>query len=141
MKRTAFIAVTILLIVISVTAYYRYNQPRKDVSAQHTDVTISANQLYQQYYEHEQEANQKYLDKVIEVKGKVSEVQNNNGLIVLLINAGNGMGGINCSMKENNSINVMQQLKDKEVLVKGKCTGFLMDVNLVDCLLVQPKNN
>ncbi len=141
MKRTAFIAVTILLIVISVTAYYRYNQPRKDVSAQHTDVTINANQLYQQYYEHEQEANQKYLDKVIEVKGKVSEVQSNNGLIVLLINAGNGMGGINCSMKENNSINVMQQLKDKEVLVKGKCTGFLMDVNLVDCLLVQPKNN
>ncbi len=141
MKRTAFIAVIILLIVISVTAYYRYNQPRKDVSAQHTDVTINANQLYQQYYEHEQEANQKYLDKVIEVKGKVSEVQSNNGLIVLLINAGNGMGGINCSMKENNSINVMQQLKDKEVLVKGKCTGFLMDVNLVDCLLVQPKNN
>ncbi len=141
MKRIAFIAVTILLIVISVTAYYRYNQPRKDVSAQHTDVTINANQLYQQYYEHEQEANQKYLDKVIEVKGKVSEVQSNNGLIVLLINAGNGMGGINCSMKENNSINVMQQLKDKEVLVKGKCTGFLMDVNLVDCLLVQPKNN
>ena len=141
MKRIAFIAVTILLIVISVTAYYRYNQPRKDVSAQHTDVTINANHLYQQYYEHEQEANQKYLDKVIEVKGKVSEVQSNNGLIVLLINAGNGMGGINCSMKENNSINVMQQLKDKEVLVKGKCTGFLMDVNLVDCLLVQPKNN
>lgn len=141
MKRIAFIAVTILLIVISVTAYYRYNQPRKDVLAQHTDVTINANQLYQQYYEHEQEANQKYLDKVIEVKGKVSEVQSNNGLIVLLINAGNGMGGINCSMKENNSINVMQQLKDKEVLVKGKCTGFLMDVNLVDCLLVQPKNN
>ena len=140
MKRFAFVGAMVLLLVIGVIAYFQFNQPRKDVSAQHTDVTINASQLYQQYEGHEQEANQKYLDKVIEVKGKVSEVQNNNGLNVLLMNAGNGMGGINCSMKENTTLNAVQ-LQGKEVLVKGKCTGFLMDVNLVDCVLIQPKNN
>lgn len=139
MKRVAIVGAIILLLVISFTAYYQYNIPRKDILTQHTDVTIKASQLYQHYYEHEQEANQKYLDKVIEVKGRVSKVQSNNGLIVLLLNAGDGMGGINCSMKESNSINVMQELLNKEVLVKGKCTGFLMDVNLVDCIIIQPE--
>lgn len=141
MKRLAFIGVIILVIIISITAYYRYNQPRQNVAAQDADVTMNATQLYQQYNEHEPEANKKYLDKIVEVKGKVSEVQNNNGLIVLLINAGNGMGGINCSMKDKSSVTNMQQVKDKEVVVKGKCTGFLMDVNLVDCVLIQPKIN
>ena len=141
MKRLAFIGVIILVFIISLTAYYRYNQPRQNVAAQDADVTMNATQLYQQYNEHEPEANKKYLDKIVEVKGKVSEVQNNNGLIVLLINAGNGMGGINCSMKDKSSVTNMQQVKDKEVVVKGKCTGFLMDVNLVDCVLIQPKIN
>ena len=141
MKRIAIVGAIILLLVISLTAYYQYNNLRKDIVTQHTDVTIKASQLYQQYYEHEQEANKKYLDKVIEVKGRVSKVQSNNGLIVLLLNAGDGMGGINCSMKESNSINVVQELHDKEVLVKGKCTGFLMDVNLVDCIIIQPEKN
>ena len=141
MKRTAFLGAIILLLIIGVTVYYQYNKPRKDVSAQHTDVAIAASQLYRQYFEKEKEANLKFLDKIIEVKGMVAEVQNNNGLIVLLINAGNGMGGINCSMKDKSSVTNMQQVKDKEVVVKGKCTGFLMDVNLVDCVLIQPKIN
>ena len=141
MKRIAIVGAIILLLTVSLTAYYHYNNLRRDISTQHTDVTIKASQLYQQYYEHEQEANQKYLDKVIEVKGRVSKVQSNNGLIVLLLNAGDGMGGINCSMKESNSINVAQELLNKEVLVKGKCTGFLMDVNLVDCIIIQPEKN
>ncbi|MCY7422039.1 MAG: OB-fold putative lipoprotein [Chitinophagaceae bacterium] len=140
MKRVVFIGAIILLLFISLVAYYRYNQPRQNIAAQDADVTINAAQLYQQYNEHEPEANQKYLDKIVEVKGKVSEVQNNNSLIVLLINAGDGIGGINCSMKDKNFGTDMLQLKDKEVVVKGKCSGFLMDVNLVDCVLIQPKS-
>lgn len=141
MKRIAFLGAIILLLIISVTVYYQYNQPRKDVSAQHTDVAIAASRLYQHYSEHEMEADTKYLDKVIEVKGSVSDVQNNNGMIVLLMNAGDGLGGINCSMKEPNLPITQQNLRDKTVVVKGKCTGFLMDVNLVDCVMVQPENN
>lgn len=141
MKRIAFLGAIILLLIIGVTAYYQYNQPRKDVSVQHTDIAIEATQLYQQYSEHEREANTKYLDKVIEVKGSISEVQNNSGRIVLLMNAGDGMGGINCSMREgDNTLVTQQNLRGKTVTIKGKCTGFLMDVNLVDCVLVETKN-
>ena len=34
MKRLAFIGVIILVLIISLTAYYRYNQPRQNVAAQ-----------------------------------------------------------------------------------------------------------
>jgi hypothetical protein len=141
MKRIAFLSAIILLLIIGVTVYYQYNQPRKDVSTQHTDVAIAASLLYRQYFEHEKEANLKYLDKIIEVKGMVSEVQNNNGMMIVLMNAEDGLGGINCSMKEPNLHITQSSLRDKTVIIKGKCTGFLIDVNLVDCVLVQPENN
>ena len=141
MKRIAFLGAIILLLIIGVTVYYQYNKPRKDVSAQHTDVAIAASQLYRQYFEKEKEANLKFLDKIIEVKGMVSEVQNNNGMMAVLLSAENGLGGINCSMKEPGLPGRQQNLRDKTVIIKGKCTGFLMDVNLVDCVLVQPENN
>ena len=72
-------------------------------------------------------------DKVVEVKRDTS------GIIVLL-DGGNGMFGISCSLQKTDA-EVKKIEKDKEVTVRGICTGMLMDVVLTRCAIVQPDKN
>ena len=133
MRRKMIIFIAIVLLLLIAWGFYLYNKPHTDVSNIAASVSISAQELYQQFEQDETSANKKYLDKVIEVKGVVNEVQRSDTTLNILLSGGNGMGGINCSIaKKNLSDNIH---KNEMVRIKGRCTGFLLDVSLVDCVI------
>jgi hypothetical protein len=63
-----------------------------------------------------------------------SDVQLMDSTVNIFLAVGNDMGGINCSFKNND---VPSSVKGQEIKVKGRCTGFLIDVNLVDVVLIK----
>jgi len=124
----------ILLLFTAAWVYYLYQKPRADVAAIKADYSITAEKLYNDFATNEAEADKKYSGKVIEVTGIVADVQVSDSAVIVLLAAGNETSGINCSFKNTN---VALTGKGKTVEVKGRCTGFLMDVNLVDAGFVE----
>jgi hypothetical protein len=135
MKRRWFLIAGLILILLAAGwFYYIYQKPRADVASVEAAHTLSAEKLYTDFVTDEAAADKRYTDKIIEVRGVVSEVQSTDNSIVVLLAAGNDTGGINCSFQHHN---VSLPKKGQMITVKGKCTGFLMDVNLVDAVFVK----
>jgi tRNA_anti-like len=134
-KKLILIAVIFLVLAMGL-AYYFYTKPHSSAANQKTDVHINASELYEQFQRDESAANSRFTDKIIEVKGKVAEIQHTGIRTSLQLDAGVAMGGINCSLADS-SPNLQVPPKGTLVTIKGKCSGFLMDVNLVDCVIQQ----
>lgn len=95
---------------------------------------MPAENIFQEFETNEAAANQKYVGKVLEIWGEVSEAQVSDSAAMILLAAGNNMGGVNCSFLEKNS---KLPVKGQKITVKGRCTGFLMDVHLTEVVVVK----
>jgi len=116
------------------TEYYR---PAKDITVAKADLTVNASELFAAFEKNEKEANEKYLNKIIAVKGPVGEIstdQSNQKVVVL--RTPDMMFGIACSMAPSDAAKVAKLKDGQEVTVKGLCTGYTMDVVLTDGSLV-----
>jgi len=108
-------------------AWYEYHKPAADVAdlqAEHVDAV----ELFSRYTANEQQANAIYLNKALEVTGKVLEVKDNQQeKPQIILEAGDPMFGIACTM-DKASVNVKPGDK---ITIKGICTGYLNDVILI----------
>ena len=123
-----------MLLIALAWAYHLYVKPHESAAGETTDFNISADSLYQQYQKDEHSADQKYLGKVIEVSGKLAEIQHSGNSEIWILSPQPGGGGINCQLFAGTKVDPEPKSGDV-VMVKGRCTGFLMDVNLADCVL------
>jgi hypothetical protein len=126
----------VLALVLAGLAYgfYLYNKPRTDLAGLRPTVIIDAISLYKAYQTDEPSSDKKYLNQVIEVNGTITDIQQTDSLISLELNAA-GSGGVNCSIPNVARKKIGIPTKGSSVKIKGRCTGFLMDVNLVDCVI------
>lgn len=130
-KIIIFLAVAALCLVV---AFYWYNKPRQNVTREAADFSLGAVQLYEAYNADESTADRKFLNKVIEVKGTVEEVTiSGNDAVVMLQPQG---GGISCRFSPAGALDTTRIKTGMEITVKGKCTGFNIDVNLTDCIII-----
>ncbi len=134
MKKGLLILLPILLLSIGF-GYYQYSLPMPKVEDLTTDYEFEAEQLYQFYSANEQEANTQLLDKLILVTGTVKDlVADGNQLSVIL--EGNDLGGVVCEIDHRLIAQTKLPQIGLDVQLKGVCTGLLLDVILVDCVLI-----
>ena len=136
MKKKYFIIAGILLLLIIGWGFYKYNKPHAGIADQKTDYTLTAVDLFNSFQKDESAANKKYLGKVIGVKGSISVVQTGSGNTNIQMDA-SPMGGVNCSFSNADEQTLKTLKKGDTLTIKGRCTGFLMDVNLVDCVVAE----
>lgn len=137
-KKQLIFAGVVLCLLAMAWGFYQYNKPRSGVEAAHTDTSITADSLYSHFAGNEQQANQLFSNKVVEVTGVVALVQPGQGSASVILSAHNDMGGgINCSLAAGQQADNL--LVGQPVKIKGRCTGYLMDVNLVDAVFVKRK--
>ena len=123
-----------LLLIAAAWAYHVVLRPHQSTAGETADYAISADSLYQQYQANEHSADQKYLNKVIEVTGKLAEIQHSGTSEIWILSPRAGGGGVNCQLFAGTKIDP-EPRSGEAVTLKGRCTGFLMDVNLADCVL------
>jgi len=130
-KKTIFLVGAILCLAAAGWGYYLYQKPRAGVEDSSAAYTISAKELYQVFATNEAAATTKYVDQVVKVKGTIHQIDSLQGGVSLILAANTPEGGVNCSLADN-----APMLKVGEVVtVKGRCTGFLLDVSLVDAVV------
>jgi hypothetical protein len=124
-----------LVVALAGIALYLYNKPLRNV-ADETGIPVSATELYSKFTSNEPQANQAYLNKVLQVSGQVLEVKNvtSAGKVVVL-NTGDPMFGVACML--NNVKAPTRPVKPGEkITIKGICTGYLSDVVLTNSYLI-----
>lgn len=119
---------------------YLFRKPHQSILNATPKFSLSAANFAGEYEKSEKEANAKYLNNVIEVEGVVVEkTLDEKGLLNLTLQ-GIDLSGVSCVFDKKNKANVMKYKEGDKIKVKGICTGVLMDVVLVDCVLSQEKN-
>lgn len=122
-----------LILAVAGWAWYLYDKPHRSAAGMSVDVTTEADTLYHQYQADEHAADQKYMGKVLSVAGRLTEIQHSGNSEIWILSTQPGGGGINCQLFAGTKVDPEPKPGDA-VTVKGRCTGFLMDVNLVDCV-------
>jgi len=128
--------IILVLLVLAVIAggvgYMMWNKPHKKVEDA-KGVTISSIQLTKDFAADENTANQKYLNKAIDVTGVVSDYsKNQDGGVVITLQGADAMSGVQCAMRDKG----VTAEKGSTITVKGFCSGYLMSmVSLTDCII------
>lgn len=126
MKKALFAGILIVLISCTLV-YYMFNKSPTKIDRMATDFQLTAETLLLSFEDDETIANDTYLDKVIEVTGKVAKAVTENGKTTIYLDTGNDLSQIICQLERNDS-----SIKEGDyVAIKGICTGYLMDVVLV----------
>jgi hypothetical protein len=128
-----WLSLLLLILIAAVYGWYLYQKPHASAAGERVAVTIDADSLFYQYQADEHAADLKYMGKVLSVTGKLSEIQHSGNSVIWILSTQPGGGGINCQLFPG-TVTGLEPKKGDAVTVKGRCTGFLMDVNLSDCV-------
>lgn len=124
-----------LLAVGVVCGLYLYNQKPPDTREEKAEFEITATDLVRQFATNEEVANRKFVDKVLIVSGIIDQIQFTAAEASVMLSSGDPMSGVTCSFYSDEIATLKDLRQGKQVRIKGKCTGKLMDVILNNCSL------
>jgi hypothetical protein len=136
MQKRYFFGICIFLLFVVAWGIYKVTVPHRNAAGEESVATISALNLYNEFLLSETVANKKWVGKIINVSGVISSVNESGNYISINLRAA-ADGGVNCSILKKDLDPGSKFNAGDSVNIKGKCTGFLMDVNLVDCVLIK----
>ena len=125
------------VVIGSASVYYVFNMPRRNISKEKAVYTLEAKQMISEFKKDEDSATKKYLDKTISVKGEIKSIRtlNNHGMVFSLEDE---MEGVSCSVDSadvvNNALKIAQLVKGSTGTFKGRCSGMLMDIQVINCV-------
>ena len=101
-----------LLIVVAFGVYQYTYQDHRDIATEKAAYVITVDDMHQQLLQNEAEANTKYLDKTIEVKGKITSIDS------IAVSLDEKLNGTFLHRSE-----VIHKVGDV-IVVKGRFTGY-----------------
>ncbi len=131
MGRKIMFVIAILALVGAFVGYQMWNKPHLETANADADAILTPSDLLAEFTKDEAAANTKYLDKILQVKGKVLSINTVETGSSLSLDTGDMMASISCGFEAKDAI-VAVKVGD-EITVKGFCAGMLTDVSLERC--------
>ncbi|ARV14933.1 OB-fold protein [Polaribacter sp. SA4-12] len=135
-KKKIIIAILIIGIIGVFVAYKMYNKPHINVADSKSDITLTADKIINDFSSDESKANTIYLDKIVSVSGEVSELNLEKGKGIITLKTNDDFGSVLCHLSEESTKKMSSLRKGQTISVKGICTGYLLDVILVKCEVI-----
>lgn len=132
-KKIAWIAGVVILLAGALTVVYKFNKPHPSVG--NPDYFLTANELIAEFEEDELSANKKYVGRAVEVKGIITDVAEKEHGFVLFLGDSSVVSRVNCTLRDVNGIMAYGLRAGDPLTVRGICTGRLLDVVLIDCII------
>jgi hypothetical protein len=133
-----FLWILLIATVLGASAvYYVFNKPRRNLSKEVAVYSLDAKQLISEFKKDESAATTKYLDQAISVKGEIKNIRtlDNQSKVYSLEDE---MEGVSCTVDSadvvKNSAQLTQLSKGSIGTFKGRCSGMLMDIQVINCV-------
>jgi hypothetical protein len=129
MRNIVFMLGCAFVAFLAYVAVYFYNKPTRNISTE-TGIPVTASELYARFTSDHLQANEVYLNKVLQVSGQVLTIQNTPyGAPVVILNTGDPLCGVACSLSKLSP--AAKPVKPGEkIIIKGICTGYINHVEL-----------
>lgn len=129
------IALLVILSVIFAGVYLFYKGP-VDTAGVKPDITVTATELQREFRDNEDAASEKYINRIVEVKGTVASMDKAEGNnFNINLKTGDEMSSVICTVTDARGIGNIRQ--GDEITIRGICSGFLMDVLLNNCSIIR----
>lgn len=134
MRKIHFFGIGLVLLGLVGWGIYKLYEPHRNVEAENAVATLTAINLYNEFLNNENSANKKWVGKVVEIRGTIYSISEMENYVSINLQA-TADGGINCSLQKKD-LSPDEKFNHGDIItIKGKCTGFLIDVDLVDCVI------
>lgn len=126
----------ILLVVLAAAAFgawYAYSEwNRKPATAadKATDFKVTASDIVNEFVANEADATKKYLEKMVEVTGTVSEVSPNGNNTDVVLETEDPMTSVTIQLIPEEAEKAKNLKVGESATLKGKCNGFNMGVEM-----------
>jgi hypothetical protein len=136
-KRYKFFVLGIFIIaaMAGLYAYREYNRGLPDTHKLESVFKVKAAEFVGQFESDESKATTQYADKIISVQGIVGAIQATDTTTTIFLNDGSSIASVICQFEKKNIWEVKNIRRGDHVRIKGICSGFLMDVILVQCVV------
>jgi hypothetical protein len=144
LKTRNFKILLIGLILIIISLFFiinLYNKPFIDIKKSNPKLEITAQEILNDYQADEILANEKYVDNLIQIKGEIADISFENGISIITLKGTSGVSSIICHLLPEDNLNVLKLKKGNQVMVKGICTGYLIDIMMIRCILINDNFN
>lgn len=117
-------------------ALYLYNKQHTDTAKTSPDFVITSIALQKEFEDNETNASSKYINKIVEVSGAIASVkQSENNSVSITLITGSNMSSVICTFT---TLNDSSRFKDGDIVtIRGECSGYLMDVLLNNCSIIE----
>jgi hypothetical protein len=119
----------ILVIACIIGGYFVYKyimtSGERNLETENSAFVVSSSTIYEEFVKNTELANSKYLNKAIEISGKVTAVE--NSLVTL-------NGKISCLLQTNEKVDL-----NTSIVIKGRVTGYddlLEELKLDQCIII-----
>lgn len=129
-----FIVVAALAVWLAVR--YTFRESEKSVASEPAVAALHASQLLQLFEEDETAANQQFLGKVVSVNGVIDGVIEDSVSVSVYLKNPEDFSGVMCVF-DKTLLDAASLQKGAEISIKGMCSGYLFDVILNKCALVE----
>ena len=136
--KVALFFVTFIALAAILAALYFYNLKATDMSKAKPDFKVTASELQKAFDNDETKASVTYINKILEVTGKVAFVKPaENSVVSVSLVTESDLSSVICTFPAISDPSIFKT--GDEITVRGECSGFLMDVLLNNCALILPK--
>lgn len=135
MKRILGIGFLLMLLLGGIGYYYTQYDHRNAIRSASPDFTLTASEVFRLFDEDEQDANRKLLGKTIALEGVVSSISSTPENTSISLESGAPLGEVVCELNMNLVKGIDQVTVGKVINIKGECSGKLIDVIFVNCVI------
>jgi hypothetical protein len=134
--KVVLFVITFIALSGILAALYLYNLKHTDMAKAKPDFIITATLLQKEFEDDEAAASSKYINKILEVTGTIASIKPaGKQIISISLNTASDLSSIICTFE---AINDPSRLRNgDEITLRGECSGFLMDVLLNNCALIE----
>lgn len=131
------VIICVVLAVVIMFALKQYNEPLRDIRNSKPLVILSADLLIDDFEKDEVGTTIKYSEKILQIEGNFSGVSTLDGNIIITLKNKGSNSSVICHMLPEENLKALKLEKGQNITIKGNCTGFLLDVMMVRCVLIE----
>jgi hypothetical protein len=129
-----------LVTIAAVYAYREYNRKATDLFTAAPQEIVNATDMTTAFANDETIATKKFAGKTVLVTGFVTEIINQKDtLLNIFLGNDTDINKISCLMDMRRKETFKNIVVGKQISIKGMCTGFLADVEMNRCVIVNQK--
>ena len=133
------ILVFVGLAILTVAGTYGFNEYDRKLPDTHqlkAAFKIEAVDFVSEFQANPSAATKQYADKVIDVHGTVSSIQVTDTGGTVFLKGETSFSSVMCQFHQKTSREIKQLRNGELVTIKGICSGYLMDVVMVRCIVI-----